>query len=326
MDEKIIYKYVDYFKNLRRSSNKLLGKAPHKPILLLSIMLLIKKGFITSNRIYINADLLLSFKNNWNKLVETKHTCKFYLPFFHLRSEPFWFLVSKNGKSLELTSSNSVKSFKSLNETVAFAEIDKELFQLLSDEKSLAFFIELLVDLYFPNQKSNFLLNEGNDIESNIQNQILKEDGETYQKLITELKFNLSDDEYEEEIFVRGGLFKRTIPKLYNYTCCISEMRIESLSNIQMVDACHIIPFSISKDDTITNGLSLSPNLHRAFDRGLITINKNYIVRVSPIIIENKSPYSISQFDGKQIILPENDKYYPSPISLDWHNKEYYRI
>uniref|UniRef100_UPI003F6B9CBB HNH endonuclease n=1 Tax=Polaribacter sp. TaxID=1920175 RepID=UPI003F6B9CBB len=308
------------------SNNKHLGKAPHKPVLLLSIISLIKKGFITNNRIYINSELLLSFKNNWNKVVETKHSCKFYLPFFHLRSEPFWYLVSKNGKTLELTRSSSIKSFKSLNANVAFAEIDKELFQILKDEKHSSYFIELLIDLYFPNQKSNFYLNNINDIETNIQNQILKEDGENYQLLITELKSKLPEDEYEEEIYLRGGLFKRIIPKLYNYSCCISEMRIESLSNIQMIDACHIIPFSISKNDTITNGLSLSPNLHRAFDRGLITINKNYIVRVSPIIIENDSPFSLSQFEGKQIILPENDKYYPSPISLDWHNKEYYRI
>ncbi|WP_201288840.1 HNH endonuclease signature motif containing protein [Polaribacter septentrionalilitoris] len=40
-----------------------------------------------------------------------------------------------------------------------------------------------------------------------------------------------------------------------------------------MIDACHIVPFSISNDDTIPIGISLSPNLYRAFDRGLITIN-----------------------------------------------------
>lgn len=32
--------------------------------------------------------------------------------------------------------------------------------------------------------------------------------------------------------------------------------------NAQLVDACHIVPFAISKDDTINNGISLSPNLH----------------------------------------------------------------
>ncbi len=91
----------------------------------------------------------------------------------------------------------------------------------------------------------------------------------------------LNDDEFEEEIFVRSGLFKKTTPKIYNYSCCISGMKVETTINAQMVDACHIVPFSISKDDTIPNGISLSPNLHKAFDRGLITINKEYIVRVS---------------------------------------------
>ncbi|MEL0649918.1 HNH endonuclease [Algibacter sp. TI.3.09] len=56
----------------------------------------------------------------------------------------------------------------------------------------------------------------------------------------------------------------------------MSEMKIETSVNIQMVDGCHIIPFSVSNDDTIPNGLSLSPNLHRAFDRGIITINEDY--------------------------------------------------
>ena len=103
-------------------------------------------------------------------------------------------------------------------------------------------------------------------------------------------------------------------------------MKIVTNMNIQMVDACHIVPFSISQDDTIPNGLSLSPNLHRAFDRGLITINKNFIVRVSPVISENDTNFSISQFNGKQILLPEKFKWYPSPYSLNWHNKEVYKI
>jgi putative restriction endonuclease len=48
-----------------------------------------------------------------------------------------------------------------------------------------------------------------------------------------------------------------------------------------MVDACHIIPFSISHDDTIRNGICLSPNLHRAFDRGLFTLTNDLEVKVS---------------------------------------------
>jgi len=75
---------------------------------------------------------------------------------------------------------------------------------------------------------------------------------------------------FKEEVFIRSGIFKREIPKLYNNTCAISQLRIDATANISMVDACHIVPFSEAYDDTLTNGIALCPNLHRAFDRGLI--------------------------------------------------------
>lgn len=103
-------------------------------------------------------------------------------------------------------------------------------------------------------------------------------------------------------------------------------MKIESSTNAQMTDAYYIVPFSISNDDTIHNGLSLSPNLHRAFDRGLLTITKDYIVRISPSVKENNSVFSLIQFNGKKIILPEKISWYPSHESLSWHNKEIFII
>ena len=93
-----------------------------------------------------------------------------------------------------------------------------------------------------------------------------------------------------------------------------------------MIDACHIYPFSLSGDDTVTNGIALSPTMHRAFDRGLLTINSNFLVRVSPSIQEEESRFTLSQFEGKQIILPEKEKYYPSQESLSWHNKEVFLL
>jgi putative restriction endonuclease len=61
-------------------------------------------------------------------------------------------------------------------------------------------------------------------------------------------------------------------------------------------------------------------------DRGLITINANYMVRISPSIKENQSPYSRGQFEGKQIKLPKEIKYYPSIENLNWHRKECFII
>ena len=322
MSEEAIIKYSTHFKKLRCAYVKGMGKAPHKPILLLTLIQLISKGLICTNRIFISAELVLAFKQNWNQLVVTDHKRNFSLPFFHLRSEPFWYLVAKPGREIATTSSKSIKSFKNLKESIAFAEIDRELFLLLQEIPNQLWFEQLLLETYFPHSKSAYLRPEKNYEEESIENEILNEPKEAYQSHIRRMKETLEEDEYEEELFVRGGLFKKTIPKVYNYTCCITGMKIESSHNVQMIDACHIFPFSLSGDDTVTNGIALSPTLHRAFDRGLITINPDFIVRVSPTVKEEDSSFTLSQFSGQQIFLPEKEKYYPSQASLSWHNKE----
>lgn len=326
MTEELITKYLRYFKSLNRGYNKALGRAPHKPVLLLAVLQLIEEGTLTSNRIFITAELLLKFRTTWKQLVETGHAPNFALPYFHLRSEPFWFLVSKPGKSFSLTKSKSIKSFKSLKETVAYAEIDKDLFLLLQNPLSYLLFEQLLLDHYFPTSKTNYSRMAVSYEENIITSEMLNEPSEVYQQQIKKLRESLEDDQFEEEIFVRGGLFKKNVPKIYDYTCCISGLKIESNYNVQMVDACHIHPFSLSNDDTIPNGLALSPTMHRAFDRGLLTINSDFIVRISPSIEKETSEFSLSQFEGRQIRLPSEVKWYPSQASLAWHNKEVFLL
>src|SRR5690606_22893691 len=79
----------------------------------------------------------------------------------------------------------------------------------------------------------------------------------------------------------RCSIFKNEVPKIYKYTCAISRLNITTTSDIQMIDACHIEPWSSTKNDTIQNGITLTPTLHRAFDRHLISIDENYRVVVS---------------------------------------------
>ena len=124
-----------------------------------------------------------------------------------------------------------------------------------------------------------------------------------------------------EEVFVRGGAFKRVIPRIYNYTCCISGMRVDATINLSMVDACHIIPFSESYDDTISNSITLCPNLHRAFDRGIISISDDYRVIVSSAISEKETNYSIRQFEGMRINLTDDNRCHPGLENFRWHRK-----
>ena len=318
--KELVQKYTKQLQSLNRATNKTLGKAPHKPILLLSVIQLVHKSEIKSNRIYITGELLIAFKSNWNKLVLTKHVPNFSLPFFYMNSEPFWRLVFNE----LFDSKDKISSLGKLKSKIAFAEIDKDLFQLLLNPITRVELENTLLNTYFPNTKTNFQFGiiEQYDIEAVIKDQILNDTKEEYKTLMSHIAEELSDNEFEEERFIRGSIFKREVPKIYQNQCCISGMRIESTTNAQMIDACHVVPFSISNDDTVSNGISLSPNLHRAYDRGLITINEDYIVRISPAVRENETPFSISQFAGRKIILPVEKKDFPSPENLMWHKKE----
>lgn len=285
--------------------------APHKAILLLAIIEGIEKGEIRENTIFITPELVANFKDLWCQLVEdTVFSANFSLPFYHLKSEGFWHLQTKFGRELILTSSNSIKSFAQLKEVIAFAYFDDELFELLHEEHTRSVLRQTLLSSYFPHHK----ISHTNRLIETITEQILHEPAEVYKS-----KAVLFD---EEEVFVRGGVFKKEIPRIYNYTCSISGLRIIADKEVQMIDACHIVPFSISGDDTIGNGISLCPNLHRAFDRGLIGIDDDYRVMVKPFF-EEANAYSIKQFEGKELLLPKQKGFYPLADNLRRHRERF---
>lgn len=318
---KNIYYYISCFKKLKRAPN--LGGAPHKPILLLSVIDCFNAGYINSERIYITAELMAYFKSNWQSYVTTTHTMNFTLPFFHMSREPFWKLVEKIGYKIELTSSKSIKSFNTLYTATDYAEIDTELMLLMMNSNSREFLKNVLLHEYFPHsiiQKTNTYYLDS------IAKDILNESGIVYRKKLEKISKSMDEEEYEEEIFLRGSVFKQYIPKIYNQTCCITGYKMSSIYNISMIDACHIVSFSESHDDTIGNGLSLCPNIHRAFDRGLITIDEDFKVLVSSNFEEDlNNPFSIKKFQNKKILFPVNMNYAPKKENLIWHNENIFK-
>ena len=246
---------------------------------------------------------------NWALLVTTDHSVNFALPFYHLKSEGFWQLIPNPGYEAAL--SIQLKSLRNLNEAVAYAQLKSELFELLTISENRNILRSVLLDIYFPQSKEKYTQHGTQEYLQAVEDKLLHETPTQYQ-----LEYNQLD---EEEIFIRGSSFKRLIPKIYDSTCCISGLRIITDDNISMIDACHIVPFSESHNDTISNGISLCPNLHRAFDRGLIAFNDHYEVVVSPTFVEQPSNYSIRQFEGKRIFLPKDMKYNPDLKNFQWH-------
>lgn len=320
MKEALLQKYMYQFLRLRRDQKN--GGAPHKPVLLLSVLNGIEKGLITDSRVYVSPGLVGIFKSYWQSLVTTNHTLNFTLPFYHMKSEPFWTLTANPGYEKVLRF--KIRGIQKLTEAVAYAQIDRELFELMCDSESREILKTALLEHYFSRVYRSVNVS-GSEYMEQIQSDILEESGETYRAKFRELSEKLDPESLGEEVFIRGGVFKREIPKIYDYTCCISGMRIDTTTNASLIDACHIVPFSQSNDDTVTNGLALCPNLHRAFDRGLIAVDDNYRVITSPQFKESNSSYSIKQFEGKRIRLPENSKFIPHPRNFTRH-REMFRV
>jgi putative restriction endonuclease len=170
-----------------------------------------------------------------------------------------------------------------LDAAIEYAQLNDDLFALMQDNVANLTLQHALLHHYFPNAPlaSSPAPYGQLDMFTDITDKILHESPAAYR---TEIAHLLAADD-DEEVFLRGSLFKREVPKVYDHRCAISGMRIVATANIQMVDACHIMPFAESHDDTISNGIALSPSLHRAFDRGLISISSDHRVLYAGIPI-----------------------------------------
>lgn len=68
----------------------------------------------------------------------------------------------------------------------------------------------------------------------------------------------------------RDARFKQRVLFAYGNRCAVTRVQL------RLVDAAHILPVGApGSSDAVTNGLSLSPTYHRAYDAGLIYLDEN---------------------------------------------------
>jgi len=159
--------YIEAFSSLHTAKVK--GyKAPHKAILLLSVIDLVEEGCIASPHIRLTDELEKKFHEVWhrylgNSAVFTPDIAK---PYFHMQHESFWWLVEKQQVQSMMVAEDSVldsdKSKKDLpkgsysvsamREAFAYAEIDSALFQLLQNADARAMLRVILINTYITNQ------------------------------------------------------------------------------------------------------------------------------------------------------------------------------
>lgn len=311
--------FVHGLLSLKRASTKF-GLAPHKAVLLLTFLEMIDKGMISENRVFLNSDLVGIFQENWQLLVNTPHQSDFTQPFFYLQndrilSNPFWFLKPKPGYSIN----SHIKSVNTLSEVLDYGYFLPELYFYLSNKDSREILKTALLNNYFPNDLRKFFQAKTGQEGYLDQLELYVLNKATSPK--TSIRISK-----EEVIIVRNGIFKKMIPKIYNNSCCFTGLRLTSFHGYSIIDACHIVPFSYNQNDTISNGLALCPNMHRAFDRGLLTVDDSYRIKVSKQIFEDEThPYSLKHLDEKRIGLPNERDYFPSQENLAWHRAKIFK-
>ena len=307
--------YTRKFSKLKQGGTKY-GKAPHKPVFLLTLLELIDKQFITNNRVTVTPELVATFKENFSLLVKTAHKDDFTQPFFYLQSDGFWFLKARVSGLLD----TYIRSVQVLSDRLEFGCFAENLFDLLVNNVARLSLKNTLLDFYFADTKAEFLRikNAGRSYVNELEAHLLNEKEASYATP------QPVDD--EETRFVRGGLFKKLVPKVYDFTCAISGMKVIAMNGSSLVEACHIVPISISGDDKVTNGIALCPNLHTAFDRGMIGVDEQLRVVVSSALADDlTSPYNLKQFHGQLLRLPFGEMHYPKKESFRWHMCERFR-
>ena len=140
-------RYVAQFTSLNTARR--MGKsAPHKAVMLISIIDMIQTGLISANEFYFTDVLQRMFELNWKRYVgdsilfnPTPAT-----PFWHLGGEPFWSLRREDGgKISDIKTTPSAGQLKSMG---IVASLEEELFALLQDEQAAGKLRLLLVDTY----------------------------------------------------------------------------------------------------------------------------------------------------------------------------------
>jgi putative restriction endonuclease len=286
--------------------------APYKPALLLAVLEGVEEQAIRDNRIEITPELIMSFKAYCQLLSPGPEyaACPFQLPFFHLQSSGFWHLHARPGRELVLTSSKSVRSFGHLREVISYASLDAALWDLLVQPLAREEIRQAILVRYFPLTRHYFRPRAGQEKLDELGRQMLAEPPAVYNRVAA--------DADETEVLVRSAVFSREVLRAYQSTCAVSGLQLLSTTGAApLLDACHIVPWSVSHDDTIGNGLALCPNLHRAFDRHLFWIDSDYRVRVAEGFGElSGHDYGIQRFNGQQLRLPKVQAWWPRVENL----------
>jgi putative restriction endonuclease len=121
------------------------------------------------------------------------------------------------------------------------------------------------------------------------------------------------------------GFFRKVVMASYNSICCITRNPVPEL-----LVASHILPWSDFPGERLNprNGLCLTAHFDRAFDRGLITLDEQMRLVLSPALRQYLPNEALeSEFvrrEGQRLSRPE--RFAPEPQFIAHHRSSIFRV
>ena len=113
------------------------------------------------------------------------------------------------------------------------------------------------------------------------------------------------------------GTFRVGVTDAYDRACAITGEH-----SLPALEAAHIRSYAREGPHEVTNGILLRADLHRLFDKGIVTVTPDYRLEVSSRL---KADYSNGRsyypLNGQSLRLPAATKDRPASEFLTWHNE-----
>lgn len=286
--------------NLNAARSASLGVAPHKPLMLFSLMDLMESGDLRDRWVPYNADLATRFRDYWDLVVDRrKNRPDITMPFNALGGDrdAIWERFDERG--------NPSRS----KLTTRLCQLDPGLFDCLQDPGFRRSARRLMAATYFtPAEQVGLYERFRLPIPDTAEMAEFAKDRDVYKA---------------SQKKGRDSRFKAEVGAGYRYTCALTGYCLQTTAGY-IVQAAHIHQHARSGNDDPRNGLALTPDAHWMFDAGLWTItlrDDQFLIHVAPDRFSETSPHGrlLAGFHNQPLHFHPQARLRPDPTHLRWH-------
>lgn len=293
--------------------------SPYKPFLLLSILDHIDTGRIESNFIEPSFELTQTFLEYATHLPDFGRQASMAYPFYYLESSDFWVMIPKPGE--QHRKGFAIKSMKRLRELYLGARFSDDLYTILQMRNAREKLKNVLIQTYFSQDLQHAILEQShiNCASDRYSDRLLGIAEDTPQYVTP-----TADSENEDKVRDQG--FRKAIVKLYDHRCALCGIKMCTPEGHTVVDAAHIKPWRQSYNDDPTNGMALCKLCHWSYDEGLMSVDEQYQVLISPVVRNfNNLPGHIMTLSDRPMFRPSETRHWPDRVNFEWHRRERFR-